>query len=74
MAAQTGASSPQEGTGRGGRARTTWHGGMGGTEGGRKEMHMTDGFKGKVVFSSFFELFSLFRVMCSRPKHSFTVC
>ena len=51
--------------------------------GGEKRMkqmsvlkNMTDGPKGKMVFSSPFELkmFSLFTVVCSRPKHSFTVC
>ena len=64
------------GTGRCGRARTTWRGGRGGTEGGRKEMQMTGGSKGKVVFSNLLscKIFSLFSVVCSRPKYSFTVC
>ena len=45
-----------QGTGRGGRGRMTWRSGRGGTEGGKKEMHTTGGFKDKVIFSSSFEL------------------
>jgi len=58
------------GTGRCGRARTTWRGGRGGIVGGREEMQMTGGSKGKVVFSNLLscKIFSLFSVVCSRPK------